>query len=411
MTKSICNNKKNLAIMGILIVITIVCFIGNYHGDIDNYNTTLLALNYKYGFVSRGFLGTVFWGLDSILPFSIMNARGASLFLHGCTFVFFIIMLFFASFILKRTKEESLKNVSCILIILFICIVTTFAHDANLGRIDLFMIAISIVGVILILTEKCEWLIPILTAVAVMMHQGYVLMYFNIVLVFLWYKIFTKEEKSAKIKYLVIFVLSLIVASVLFLYLEVFSHASKGIDVYESVSAIAANLSFDGTFHETLLAHEILGVDLSEIEHGYHMKNLAEIILYVIITLPYIIILVRFFVRLFKKSKGFSEIIKYLAFLLGPLTMAPDFLIKVDYGRWVLSVTVYYIVMLLVLTTVDSKVSDCLMEELNIVREKGIWGLILFIYPAILLPFYDVNINQITAMIGHVANRELLHWW
>lgn len=411
MTTWINNNKNNLVIIGMLVVITIVCFIGNYNGEIDNYNTTILALNYKYGFVSRGLLGTVFWGIDAILPFSIMNARGASLFLHCCTLVFYIIMLFFAFFILKRTNENSKKSVLSLLIILFICVVTTFAHDANLGRIDLFMIAISVIGVMLILVEKCEWIIPILTAIAVMMHQGYVLMYFNIVLVFLWYKIFTKEEKKQKVKYLIIFVLSIIIASALFLYLEVFSHASKGLDVYENVANLAASLSFDGTFHETLLQHEILGVDLSEVEHGYHMKNLAEIIVYAVLTLPYIIILVRFFKKLFTKSKGFAQVIKYLAFLLGPLTMLPDFLIKVDYGRWVLSVTVYYLVMILVFMTIDDLVKECFNNEIDTVRKKGIWAVVLLIYPAILLPFYDVNINQITSMIGHVANREFLHWW
>lgn len=405
------SRRDNYIFIAVLSVIIIVCFITNYGGDIDNYNTTILALNYSYGLISRGFIGTVFLLCDKILPFSILNATGASLFLYGSTIVFFIIVLIFAYLVISKTKEETSRNMKCLLILLIISIATTFAHDSNLGRVDMYMITISLIGAILILIEKAEWLIVILSAAAVMIHQGYVLMYFNIPLVLLFYKFFSVDKKVSKVKYAVIFLLSLIAASVLFLYLELYAHPDNGAEIVDSVKAYAQSLAYSGTAHETLIAHEILGVDLSGVEHAYHMKNLAEIVIFAIITLPYIIYLFKIFIKLFKRSESFTELLKYLALAFGSFTMLPDFLIKVDYGRWILSVSTYYIVMLLLFNILDVKTRDVLNEQIEEIRKKGVWSLVLFIYPAILVPLYDVNIDQITAMIGHVINRDLLHWW
>lgn len=398
--------------MGVLVVISIACFAVNYSGNIDNYNTTILALNYTYGFTSRGLIGTVFLLLDRLLPFTLMNAWGSLRFYQLSTVVFLLILFAFAYFILNRVKGVNhQETVAYLLIPLFICVVTSFANEFNFGRIDMYMIALSVLGAMLIVTKKAEWLVIVFSALGVMIHQGYVMMYFNIILVLLFYQFCSTEEKKEKIRYGAIFLISLVLASVLFLYFELFSHAENGAQIYDNVAAIAANLAADHTYHETLLAHEILGVDLSGVEHSMHMKNLAEIILFILCILPYLLFALRLFRNIYKRADRVGDKLKYLAIFLGSATMLPDFLIKVDYGRWVLAVVVYYFVIFACIITMDEVVANEVETLMTDVKQKYIFWPFLMIYPVLFVPFLDVNIDQITAIIGHVLNREMLHWW
>jgi hypothetical protein len=141
------------------------------------------------------------------------------------------------------------------------------------------------------------------------------------------------------------------------------------------------------------------------------MKNLAEIILFAMMVLPYIGIMLSFFKKIYQRAVTVADKLKYLAMFLGAATMLPDFLIKVDYGRWVLSVVCYYLLIILCLATQDRIVREELHDCIVGIREKSLFWKLLLIYPVLMVPFYDVNINQITAIIGHVLNREWLHWW
>ncbi len=404
--------KKENKILFMLVVISLICIITNYNGKIDNYNTTILALNYSYGFTSRGFIGSIFLFLDKLTPFSIMNTWGALRFYQLSTFVFLVIIFIFARMIIKRAQDTELNLVTYILAAIVIMMSTTFAGEYNFGRIDMYMIAIALICTELIMVERFEWLIIPLSAIGVMIHQGYAMMYFNIVLVLLFYKFFTVADRKAKLKYAVIFILSILIAGILFLYLELFSHASNGKEIFDDVAAIAAGLAVDGTYHKTLLQHEILGVDLSEVEHGFHMKNLVEIIVLILFLLPYIVIAIKLFINIWKTAAvTICDKLKYLAVFLGSLTMAPDYLIKVDYGRWVTSTLMYYLVVLLVLILIDDKVREVVIKLVSQIKQANVLCKFLLVYPVLFVPFLDVNIDQITAMIGHVLNRELLGWW
>lgn len=403
-------NKISFFLILLLVSFIIACYYFE-SGKTDSYNTTILALNYSYGFISRGFIGTIYLLLDKITPFSMYQPRVAEWFLLGCTAVFFCICLLFAGMILRRCNEKNLSLVEYSILAFFICITATFFHEGNFGRVDLFMIAISLLGVMLLLTEKAEWLVIPLSAMAVMIHQGYVLMYFNMILALLAYKFFDRTEKKKKCFYGVIFAVCFVIGSALFLYLELYSHSNNGEVIYAQVAENAKNLSYEGAYHETLLAHEILGVDLAEVEHDFHMKNLCEIIIFAILCLPYIVYFFRFAKRLLSKACDVTAKCKYLVILIGSLTMLPDFLIKVDYGRWVLSVVLYYFVMFLCLIVTDAFFCEEFCGFCNEIQEKNRYWKLLMILPILLVPFLDVNIDGITGIIGHVLNREWLHWW
>ncbi|WP_222846905.1 hypothetical protein, partial [Klebsiella pneumoniae] len=70
------NKTKLKSILQFVFVFLLVCFalfVTYYGQEVRRYNTTILAFNYSYGFISRGLLGTLYLGLDYLIPKDILN--------------------------------------------------------------------------------------------------------------------------------------------------------------------------------------------------------------------------------------------------------------------------------------------------------------------------------------------------
>lgn len=406
--KSLSYKNKTIFLL-MMVVLSIIIFFANYDGDIDSYNTTILALNYTYGFTSRGLIGTLYYLLDMILPVSMYTPTSAKVFLFISTLLLVVVLFIFVHEVIKKCHETHIAHVEILLMFLIVATISTYFGGWNFGRVDIYMIMISLLSAIIFIHGKCEWLIIPLSVLGVMMHQGYVFMYYNIILALLIWGIFSNKDKRRR--YIVIAVISLIFCSALFLYFELFSHNYVDNTVFDQVAGLAADMSEDGEYHKTLLAHEILGVDLSGVEHEYHMKNLAEIILFALFMLPYIIIFFKLMVRVFKNANSKADKWKYALLYLGALTMLPDYLIKVDYGRWIMSTIAYYLIIGCFLYIKDEGFAMTATNYFEGIKKQLIIYPLLIAYPVFFVPYLDVNIDSITAIFGHVANREILHWW
>ena len=392
-----------------MVVLSALIFFVNYDGDIDSYNTTILALNYSYGFTSRGLIGTIFLGISKLLPIDIMNPAGAKLFILIFTLVFCLVLILFVNSIIKRCSADNLKSIELMMIFLILVLVSTYTSGWNFGRVDIYMIMASLIGAMLLINERAEWLIIPISAAAMLIHQGYALMYLNIVLAILMYRILS--DAKHRMKLIIILALTVISCFALLLYFEFYAHLDNGQQVYDMVVDNAIKLSKDGEYHINLLAHELLGADVSTMEHEFHMKNLCEIIIYAVLMLPYEILFFRLLVNVIKNAESKLDKFKYLIMYLGALTMLPDYLIKVDFGRWVVSTITYYFVVFAYLYVKDDYIRTQINNGAALVKSKGYVYLLLLMYPFLFIPYRDVNIDKITAMIGHVLNREWLHWW
>ena len=406
--------KDHIAVLGIF---GLIVFFTSCQWRVRSYNTTMLALDYKNGFTSRALLGTLYHVLDKILPVNMISYNAAFVFAVVMTLLFLVLILFFAIACQKRIKAEH-TDTSQILLLLFIAFsMSTFSGGYNFLRVDIFMLAVSMTGALCIISKKAEWLVIPLSAIGVMFHQGYVFMYFNIILVLLIVRFIDAQNSREKIRYGAYFASSFLVGSLLFLYFELFSRNS-GRKVYETVVAEAEALSYKGIYHTTLLAHEVLGVDLGDTEKGLRLVNRIQFPIYILVMIPFIVLFVVLFVRLFSEAKEKkANRFKYLCVLVGPLTMLPDFLLKVDYGRWVMSVVAYYFVVLLALLAMRDRVVGAVIGGMEEKLSKKLYGYILLVYPMLFLPYWDVDICE--AMRS--ANRWLadviphlyryVEWW
>ena len=398
--------------MIMLSVVNLALFAVTCRGMVRSYNTTMLALSYEYGFTSRSLLGTLYHLLDAVLPLDLIDYRAVVATAYVATILFVLFVEYFLYRCLRCCEGEMVKYGEYLALILSLCLVSTFSFPYNFFRVDIFMILVSLLGVLCLVKERAQWLVVPLSALGVMFHQGYVFMYFNLILVLLFYRALSwwKEDRRKARCYGLLFALSFLVGSVLFLWFEFLSR-SNGAAFFDTIKSEAEKLSYDGIYHSTLLYHEVLGIDLASTEEEFSRVNAVQILMCGIVCLPMLVFGVRFFAGLIKKAKGASEKWKYLAVALGAATILPDFLLKIDYGRWMAAVVVYYVGIVLALLAMKDPIMETQVRESGerLIQRPGIalWIMVVIL----LLPFLDVNIDPFFRHLGSIVNKNFLHWY
>ena len=169
-----------------LAFVDLATFVTNYRGWVRSYNTTMLALSYEYGFTSRSLLGTIYHILDAVIPVDMMQYQNALVFANVVTVLFIVFLLFFSYHVLKKSDMENgmvTKAEQYILLTFHIAMVATFTYAYNFLRVDFCMVWMMLLGFMALMNEKTEWLSLPFAALGIMFHQGFVLMYFNVILV------------------------------------------------------------------------------------------------------------------------------------------------------------------------------------------------------------------------------------
>lgn len=392
--------------MIVFFIFSFVAFLYAYDGKVENYNSTILAFSYKYGFISRGFIGTVYQCLDLILPTNLMSYEASITVILITTISFYLFFLLFVYKCMNLVKEELRQFMGYIFLFYSINLVPMFAHKRNFGRIDLFMLLFSSIGVLCIWTKKLLWMVIPLSALSVMVHQGYVFLYFNILLAFLFYEYMKNNNRQ----YGIILVVAVVISAVLLFYFELFSHGS-GKEYVDEIIRNATALSRDGKYHETLIDKEILGKDLTEVERYMRVENLIELPFYLLFTSPYWISGISFMKRVVHSAGTVREKWMYRLMFMGGLTTLPCFLLKVDYGRWFFAVISYYVILLVgFIVKRDALVIRELMVEKEKWCEKSYLA-ILFLAPILFVPYWDVHISPIVKGISNPINQTWLHLW
>ena len=404
--------KETYIFWGIMFLLT-VCLVSNFYGgSVNAINSTMFAFSYKYGFVSRGLLGTVFRAVNYLLPWEMFSYSGVLRFSQVMTVCYMLLLFLFFAVCLAKANDSRKKHLEYMIFFFTIFAIPIFVGEENFGRLDIYMIMVSLIAMICLICRKCEWMVIPLAAIGVMVHQGYVFMFVNVILVFLFYRMMSEEEKRGRRKYLLYFVATFLVVSVLFLWFELFSHV-QGEDIYEEIISAARNLCADGvTIHQDVIDKEILGINISGNEWLYHIMNGVEFPVYAVLMLPYLVIGFRFFRGLIVSGETTKEKMKYLAVAVGSLTILPDMLLKIDFGRWVFSVIFYYAVIVMTLLAVrDTKVERQIGITMKAIKKKGPISLLLLIYPFLFQPMLAIYISDFTWQITKFLNANFLHLW
>ena len=80
--------------------------------------------------------------------------------------------------------------------------------------------------------------------------------------------------------------------------------------------------------------------------------------------------------------------------------MVPEFILKVDYGRYMYEIVFYYIAMVLCLMAMGDRYTEETTEEMSTAIGKHMpAALFLIVYPMIMMPFLDVVISQLNVVL------------
>ena len=408
MKKEKIKRLTNFILMLLFFAFGLFCY--SYSGKVTAYNTTLYAFSYRYGFISRAFIGTIYQGLHTIFGLDMLHYESALAFTQIVTGIFFVLMFLFFIYMYKRTDMDEIRYSEFLMVLVTLLAVPMFSCQYNFGRVDIYLFGLSLIGAVLLVSGHLEWLLIPIVAVCCMVHQGYVFMYFNIILVLLIYKFFTPFEKKNTRRYGILFFLCFVTGSALFLYFEFFSR-TNGESIVDEIIRNASAVSYHGDYHETLIEHEILNVDLAGEEWGFHLENFVETPFFLILVSPFIWLWYRYAKEVFSRANTTVEKIKYFFVLFGFLTLIPNYALKVDYARWTFAACAYFLVVTLSLLAMGDRV---IIDSLRSVRALQVghpWLLLMIPYLVLMVPFWDVYYNQALKNLGDWVNVLFLNWW
>lgn len=405
------NMTRHQSIRRFMITLFFICFglfITYYAQNVGRYNTTILAFNYSYGFISRGLLGTLYLFLDTLVPYDILNFESVVNITLIATTAIMITFFLLAYCILRKCKTIYLTNIQYIIIYFAMFFVSMYYSTRNLGRPDIYMMFLTFIGLFCIIHEKCEWLIIPLAIACVMIHQGYVFLFYNIFMYPLIYQAFRTTGKR-RIKYLSILGISFFAVAVLFLYFNFFSHLS-GEETANSIMDLATQLGPEGDVYETLITHEILGIDPWDQEWPQHIYNFIELPIFCLFMLPYIVLGIRLFKNIIQAADTKADKILYALLPLCSATILPCYILKIDYGRWIYAGVAYFCLVVLVLCALrDEIVTKQLHKLMEDIQSRYAYASLLLVYISTIVPLYDIHINQILRVISDYLDAQWLH--
>jgi hypothetical protein len=380
----------------ILVIVTVCSGMLYLRASTEILGATVLTFSYSYGFISRGLLGTVLKLLTSIFGMTLSSSI-INMFSWAGTIIFSLTLILFFKRVIGELSQKGWENTQ-LNIILFILVFTAGAgfstYFNDFGRFDIYMIICTVVCCRLLISDTFIWLVIPLTVLCILIHQGYIFMFFNVVLALLLYKLcLTTNDRKRSAKLFAVLTASLILCSAMFLYFQFYSHTVAGL-TYEQVYGFAKQVLGSEYVHTEIIQQELFGKKI----HMDIMKEIRQLPLALITYSPFIYVLIKLWKRVREKAKDKRDMFTYTLLPLGFLTAMPLF-IHMDYGRWFYAMFFYEFILILSLVAMkDTPVRQAVDETFGELRRRPIVSGLLVSYAIFLGPFYVTVINQITML-------------
>lgn len=294
--------------------------------ELTSWTVTPYALNYDFGFISRGFMGSI---IRLVIP--NLTIKHIYIIILGNTLLLCGLTIFFMHKIIVKAYDDS-KSGIIYLLGLFLVNPGSIAflfYWGNYGRFDMYLIATLMISALLIIYDKCVWITPLLCVGAVMTHQAFVFQYFPAVLILLFYSSFVLKRKYGKS----IFIFTIITTCAMFLYMQFFSEIKYDYEDTMAVLNATTDLPAD-YFEEDMMVKieyyssvfETFTVFVAET----FVRNVVKSLTMLVFLIPMIKVLVGIW-------RSFTKYHKNILCKLMPwfvlIAEIPMFLLTCDYGR------------------------------------------------------------------------------
>ena len=314
------------------------------------WQTKELLINYSYGFVRRGLLGSL---THLIYNNTVLNFATAAKIVQSIGLLLFTlaILLFFAS-LLKIENEKSF----CFIVLLFISLHFWGFQLKQFGLFDTYMIAITLLIVYLITVDKALFLVPILAAICTLIHEGYPAMFFAVIISLLIYKFSYAKNRKMQHVYIVIFLSTCLAVGFLFVYFYFINPRIKTTDTESIMSYFKELLGITDTseikymwFDGTIEPNSVLTQGLMWINGKptpVFFKLFTIFLLNTVICTPLIYMTVKYWHDTVKAEQSKHRRMLLLFSALTIFLIVPLIIIHCDQGRWFYDIIFFEIVMI-----------------------------------------------------------------
>lgn len=160
------------------------CFSLNY-----DWQGSELTLNYSYGFIKRAFLGTIVRFFAKNLGFGYENTIIA--FMDIEMLLFCSVIFVFVFYLINKYKNPALN-----MLILFLISTDMFGFRFyDWGQTDLVLMTLTLLAGFLIWKDRFIWLVPVITITGALIHEGYIMMFFGLVVGLLLIRCIQKKSR------------------------------------------------------------------------------------------------------------------------------------------------------------------------------------------------------------------------
>lgn len=318
--------KNKIWLTGAIVIsITIYYFLFIQNMILDTYSSTLLAFSYQeVGFGSRFLMGSIFKVICSLFP-SLDSPIGASMFCFGCSLIFDITLIWFLSYMSSKFKSsKAQKGWLAFSNVLMIILVPSFSLMSNLGKPDALILALTIIQTYLLMESKHEWVVPVISVINALFHEGYLFMVAAVPISILLYKAM-KDDKYWKL-FWINTIITVLATGILMLVKTPYNLA-----IYDTVKEHASQLSFGGVYADYMLDQRFGRYTLIEnIYHSSSVRPWKQIPYFIMCFLPLGIELFRLIKNIYKK-----ESVNLCGFVIIAILVSVQYVMFCDYGRYV----------------------------------------------------------------------------
>lgn len=306
------------------------------------WNTVILTFSYRYGFIQRGFLGTIIDCLSEFIPIS--PHRVIILFQYTTMLIYYLAIAAILLFSIYEWNNG--KKVFHIIVIGYVMgsgYETWFSRNL-FGHSDVWLIVLTIIALVAIWKNEYEVSIFI-SIIGMLIHQAYFFMYLNDILLALAFKYLINESKRKRVVITFLFIILSCVS--LFIYLQFFSHVKAGIE-YEYVRNRSLDIFRAEYFDvwELEIKNYLFG-EKSPLALTYGIQSFGKYVMFeFVLMFPIFYELFFYWKTIVSYTDDKLKKIFYRLVPFGIVTTLPLFIMHSDYGRWMHAVYFYEIIAL-----------------------------------------------------------------
>ncbi len=293
----------------------------------DGCLSTTYILSYQdFGFHSRMLLGSIL----RLFTDYITKKQLFTFIVTGIIFLCLLVSLVVGGLI--RQSNGTDKKIIIYASVLFLASPFSISYLFHSSiYLDTYMIIIAIFSVIFVKNKYTVWLVPVLTVIAMLIHQSYVAFFMPVVGITFLDNIFNKKRKITTVFLLIV---SCIISLGLFYKFQFMKTPLPFKDVDSTMAFLQTKTEI--TLGRAMLFYEYFATMKEHFAYSnvhFVSSVIKELVTFIELS-PVIIIFISLWINAIKASQEKYKKIIFFLCLISPLCASPLFALATDWGRW-----------------------------------------------------------------------------